>query len=51
MLLVATSGYPQWLLTPWFHAANLGLGLAGIWFFHPITNFMRDYWDHEDTNR
>lgn len=42
---------PGWLISPWFHLVQVAVAVAGIFWFHPITNWMRDYWDHEDTNR
>lgn len=35
-----------WFISPWFHLANLGLAVAGIFWFHPLTNWMRDF--HHD---
>ncbi len=36
----------RWFVSPWFHLANLGLAIAGIFWFHPLTNWMRNF--HHD---
>jgi hypothetical protein len=45
-LVVATCLRIECVTTIWFHLANFAIGIAGIFFFHQVTDYMRDYTDY-----
>ena len=51
VLMVLSIGEISWFVSKWYHLAHIATAALGIMYFHPITNWMRDYWDHENTNK